>query len=201
MCSLFFQTTCNEVEGLLLVVEGSLGMAGWGGGNKVQGRLSMVHRGRSRGRTNKVKSRLGIVDRSWSRCRANKVQGRLGVVDRSGAIRGGNKSKLCVLVCLPFRRSLNLDLPLATTSSGGDNCLPLSKPVQLLLGIVPTSSSKRSNRWSDMSKLCVFVCLPFWGANNLDLSLATPSSGSDNSLLLSQPVQLLLGIVPTSSSS
>merc|ERR1712152_40453 len=152
MCYLFSQTTCNEVEGLLLVVKGSLGMACWGGSHKVQGRLSMVHRGRSRGRTNKVKSRLGIVDRSWSRCRAhkvksslgkvlwsrsrswaNKVQSRLGVVDRSGANRGGNKSKLCIFICLPFRRSLNLDLPLTTTSSGSDNCLLLGQPIQLLL--------------------------------------------------------------------
>merc|ERR1712025_1228204 len=126
MCSLFSQTTCNEVEGLLLVVKGSLGMACWGGANKVQSRLGIVDRSWSRCRAHKVKSSLGKVLWSRSRSWTNKVQGRLGVVDRSGANRGGNKSKLCIFICLPFWRSLNLHLSLATTSSGSDNSLLLS---------------------------------------------------------------------------
>merc|ERR1719250_99849 len=159
----------------------------------------MIDRGGSRGRTNKIKSRLGIVDRGWSRSRANKVQGRLCIVDWGRSNRGGNECKLSILVCLPLGRSLNLNLSLATTSSSSNNSLLLSNIVQLLLVPVPTSCSKRSYRWGNMCKLSILVCLPFWGPNNLHLSLATPSSSSNNSLLLSQPVQLVLCIITTSS--
>merc|ERR1719333_1584761 len=91
----------------------------------------MIDRGGSRGRTNKIKSRLGIVDRGWSRSRANKVQGRLCIVDWGGTNRGGNECKLCILVCLPLRRTLNLNLSLATPSSGSYNSLLFSNIVQL----------------------------------------------------------------------
>merc|ERR1719312_566378 len=159
----------------------------------------MIDRGGSRGRTNKIKSRLSIVDRGGSWSRANKVQGRLSIVDWGGTNRGGNECKLCILVCLPLWRSLNLNLSLATPSSSSNNSLLFSNIVQLFLVPVPASCSKRSNRWGNMCKLCILVCLPFWGPNNLNLSLATPGSGSNNSLLLSQPVQLVLCIVTTSS--
>merc|ERR1719308_269778 len=56
-----------------------------------------------------------------------------------------------------------------------------------------------TNRGGNECKLCILVCLPLWRPNNLNLSLATPGSGSNNSLLLSQPVQLVLCIVTTSS--
>merc|ERR1712012_125265 len=158
----------------------------------------MIDRGGSRGRTNKIKSRLGIVDRCGSWCWPYKVQGSLCIVDWGGTNRGGNECKLCILVCLPLRRTLNLNLSLATPSSSSHNSLLFSNIVQLLLVPVPASCSKRSNRWGNMSKLCILVCLPFWGPNNLNLSLATPGSGSNNSLLLSQPVQLFLCIVPAS---
>merc|ERR1711862_400790 len=143
----------------------------------------MIDRGGSRGRTNKIKSRLSIVDRGgswcwpykvksslgivvwgWSRSRANKVQGRLSIVDRGGTNRGGNECKLCILVCLPLGRSLNLNLSLATPGSGSNNSLLLSQPVQLVLCIVATSSCKRSYRGSNVSKLCILECLPFWGS-------------------------------------
>merc|ERR1712168_785394 len=214
----------------------------------------MIDRGGSRGRTNKIKSRLGIVDRGWSWCwpykvksslgivvwgwsrsRANKVQGRLCIVDWGGTNRGGNECQLCILICLPLRRTLNLNLSLAapscckrsnrwgnmsklcilvclpfwgpnnlnlslaTPGSGSHNSPLLSQPVQLFLCIVPSSCRKRSNRWGNMCKLCILVCLPLWGPNNLNLSLATPGSGSNNSLLLSQPVQLFLCKVTTGS--
>merc|ERR1719312_9226 len=159
----------------------------------------MIDRGGSRGRTNKIKSRLSIVDRGWSWCRTNKVKSRLSIVDRGGTNRGGNECKLCILVCLPLGRSLNLNLSLATPSPSSNNSLLFSNIVQLLLVPVPASCSKRSNRWGNMCKLCILVCLLFWGPNNLNLSLATPGSGSNNSLLLSQPVQLVLCIVATSS--
>merc|ERR1712243_526884 len=117
-----------------------------------------------------------MIDRGGSRGRPNKVKSSLGIVDWGGTNRGGNECKLCILVCLLF-----------------------SNIVQLLLVPVPTSCCKRSNRWGNMSKLCILVCLPFWGPNNLNLSLATPGSGSHNSLLLSQPVQLFLCKVTTGS--
>merc|ERR1712029_660447 len=159
----------------------------------------MIDRGGSRGRTNKIKSRLGIVDRGGSWCWPYKVKSSLGIVDWGGTNRGGNECKLCILVSLPLWRSLSLNLSLATPSSSSNNSLLFSNIVQLLLVPVPASCSKRSNRWGNMCKLCILVCLPFWGPNNLNLSLATPSSGSNNSLLLSQPVQLVLCIVATSS--
>merc|ERR1711942_25984 len=159
----------------------------------------MIDRGGSRGRTNKIKSRLGIVDRGGSWCWPYKVKSSLGIVVWGGTNRGGNECKLCILVCLPLGRSLNLNLSLATPSSSSNNSLLFSNIVQLLLVPVPASCSKRSNRWGNMCKLCILVCLPFWGPNNLNLSLATPGSGSNNSLLLSQPVQLVLCIVTTSS--
>merc|ERR1711983_326041 len=130
----------------------------------------MIDRGGSRGRTNKIKSRLSIVDRGGSWCWANKAQGRLSIVDRGGTNRGGNECKLCILVCLPLGRSLNLNLSLATPSSSSNNSLLFSNIVQLLLVPVPASCSKRSNRWGNMCKLCILVCLPFWGPNNLNLS-------------------------------
>merc|ERR1719308_530905 len=136
----------------------------------------MIDRGGSRGRTNKIKSRLRIVVRGWSRSRANKVQGRLSIVDRGGTNRGGNECKLCILVCLPFWGPNNRNLSLATPGSGSNNSLLFSNIVQLLLVPVPASCSKRSNRWGNMCKLCILVCLPFWGSNNLNLSLATPGS-------------------------
>merc|ERR1711937_145614 len=159
----------------------------------------MIDRGGSRGRTNKIKSRLSIVDRGGSWGRANKVQSRLSIVDWGGTNRGGNECKLSILVCLPLGRTLNLNLSLATPGSSSNNSLLFSNIVQLLLVPVPASCSKRSNRGGNMCKLCILVCLPFWGPNNLNLSLATPGSGSNNSLLLSQPVQLVLCIVTTSS--
>merc|ERR1712168_1491809 len=159
----------------------------------------MIDRGGSRGRTNKIKSRLGIVDRGWSWCWPYKVQGRLCIVDWGGTNRGGNECQLCILICLPLRRTLNLNLSLAAPISGSHNSLLFSNIVQLLLVPVPASCCKRSNRWGNMSKLCILVCLPFWGPNNLNLSLATPGSGSNNSLLLSQPVQLFLCKVTTGS--
>merc|ERR1719317_454421 len=159
----------------------------------------MIDRGWSGGRTNKIKSRLSIVDRGWSWCWPYKVKCSLGIVDRGRSNRGGNECKLSILVCLPLRRSLNLNLSLATTGSCSNNSLLFSNIVQLLLVPVPASCSKRSHRWGNMCKLSILVCLPFWGSNNLNLSLATPSSSSNNSLLLSQPVQLFLGIVTTSS--
>merc|ERR1712165_139027 len=200
LCSLFSKATGNEVEGLLLVVEGGLGVTHRCRGNKVKSRLGIVDRCGTRGWTNKVKSSLGIVLWGWSRSWANKVQGRLGIVDWGGSNRGGNECKLSILVCLPFRRSLNLNLPLATTSSGSNNSLLLSKPIQLFLGIVPTSSSKRTDGWGNMGEFCVLICLPFRGANHLNLSLATTSSGSNNCTLLSNIVQLLLMPVPASTS-
>merc|ERR1719430_70893 len=105
---------------------------GWAGGgsNKVKSSLGIVLRCGSRSRANKVQGRLGIVDWGWSRSWANKVQGRLGIVDWGGSNRGGNECKLSILVCLPFRRSLNLNLSLATSSSGSNNSLLLSKPIQ-----------------------------------------------------------------------
>merc|ERR1719312_683967 len=124
----------------------------------------MVDRGGSRGRTNKIKSRLSIVDRGGSRGRTNKVQGRLSIVDRGGTNRGGNECKLCILVCLPLGRSLNLNLSLATPSSSSNNSLLFSNIVQLLLVPVPASCSKRSNRGGNVCKLCILVCLPFWGS-------------------------------------
>merc|ERR1719250_480868 len=143
----------------------------------------MIDRGRSRGWTNKIKSRLSIVDRGgswcwpykvksslgivvwgWSRSRANKVQSRLSIVDWGRSNRGSNECKLSILVCLPLGRSLNLNLSLATTSSSSNNSLLLSQPVQLVLCIVTTGSRKRSNRWSNVCKLSVLECLPFWGS-------------------------------------
>merc|ERR1711937_225827 len=124
----------------------------------------MIDRGGSRGRTNKIKSRLSIVVRGWSRSRANKVQGRLSIVDWGGTNRGGNECKLSILVCLPFWGPNNLNLSLATPGSSSNNSLLLSQPVQLVLCIVTTSSCKRSNRWSNVCKLCVLECLPFWGS-------------------------------------
>merc|ERR1719347_1360393 len=159
----------------------------------------MIDRGGSRGWTNKIKSRLSIVDRGGSRSRSNKVQGRLCIVVWGRSNRGGNECKFSILVCLPLGRSLNLNLSLATTGSSSNNSLLLSNIVQLLLVPVPTSCSKRSHRWGNMCKLSILVCLPFWGPNNLNLSLATPGSSSNNSLLLSQPVQMVLCIVTTSS--
>merc|ERR1719317_1000951 len=124
----------------------------------------MIDRGRSGGRTHKIKSRLSIVDRGWSRSRANKVQGRLCIVDWGRSNRGGNECKLSILVCLPLGRSLNLILSLATTGSSSNNSLLFSNIVQLLLVPVPTSCSKRSHRWSNVCKLSVLECLPFWGS-------------------------------------
>merc|ERR1719320_1144066 len=155
----------------------------------------MIDRGGSWGRTNKIKSRLSIVDRGGSWCWPYKVKGSLGIVVWGRSNRGGNKCKLSILVCLPLGRSLNLNLSLATTGSSSNNSLLFSNIVQLLLVPVPTSCSKRSHRWGNMCKLSILVCLPFWGPNNLNLSLATPSSSSNNSLLLSQPVQLFLCII------
>merc|ERR1719477_342479 len=159
----------------------------------------MIDRGRSGGRTNKIKSRLSIVDWGGSWCWPYKVKSSLGIVDWGRSNRGGNECKLSILVCLPLRRSLDLNLSLATTGSSSNNSLLLSNIVQLLLVPVPTSCSKRSHRWGNMCKLSILVCLPFWGPNNLNLSLATPGSSSNNSLLLSQPVQLFLCIITTSS--
>merc|ERR1719312_1400869 len=143
----------------------------------------MIDRGGSRGRTNKIKSRLGIVDRGWSWCwpykvksslgivvwgwsrsRANKVQGRLSIVDWGETNRGGNECKLCILVSLPLGRTLNLNLSLATPSSSSNNSLLFSNIVQLFLVPVPASCSKRSNRGSNVCKLCILECLPFWGS-------------------------------------
>merc|ERR1719320_1224884 len=163
----------------------------------------MIDRGWSWGWTNKIKSRLSIVDRGGSWCWPYKVKSSLGIDvwgwSRSRANRGGNECKLSILVCLPLGRSLNLNLSLATTGSSSNNSLLFSNIVQLLLVPVPTSCSKRSHRWGNMCKFSILVCLPFWGPNNLNLSLATPSSSSNNSLLLSQPVQLFLCIVTTGS--
>merc|ERR1719513_447958 len=124
----------------------------------------MIDRGGSGGRPYKVKSSLGIVVWGWSRSRANKVQGRLCIVDWGRSNRGGNECKLSILVCLPLRRSLNLNLSLATTGSSSNNSLLLSNIVQLLLVPVPTSSCKRSYRWSNVCKFSVLECLPFWGS-------------------------------------
>merc|ERR1711937_1014943 len=124
----------------------------------------MIDRGGSRGRTNKIKSRLSIVDRGGSWCWPYKVQGSLSIVDWGGTNRGGNECKLSILVRLPLGRSLNLNLSLATPGSSSNNSLLLSQPVQLVLCIVTTSSCKRSNRWSNVCKLCVLECLPFWGS-------------------------------------
>merc|ERR1719422_3071659 len=159
----------------------------------------MIDRGGSRGWTNKIKSRLSIVDRGGSWCWPYKVKSSLGIVVWGRSNRGSNECKFSILVCLPLGRSLNLNLSLATTGSSSNNSLLLSNIVQLLLVPVPTSCSKRSHRWGNMCKLSILVCLPFWGPNNLNLSLATPGSSSNNSLLLSQPVQLFLGIITTSS--
>merc|ERR1719320_1062425 len=161
----------------------------------------MIDRGWSGGWTNKIKSRLSIIDRGWSWGRTNKIKSRLSIVDRGGSWCWPYKvkSSLCIVVCLPLRRSLNLNLSLATTGSSSNNSLLFSNIVQLLLVPVPTSCSKRSHRWGNMCKLSILVCLPFWGPNNLNLSLATPGSSSNNSLLLSQPVQLVLCIITTSS--
>merc|ERR1712013_747479 len=124
----------------------------------------MIDRGRSRGWTNKIKSSLGIVDWGWSRSRANKVQGRLCIVDWGRSNRGGNECKLSILVCLPFWGPNNLNLSLATPSSSSNNSLLFSNIVQLLLCIVTTGSRKRSYRWSNVCKLSVLECLPFWGS-------------------------------------
>merc|ERR1719445_1928494 len=95
-----------------------------------------------------------MVDRGWSRSRSNKVQGRLCIVDWGRSNRGGNMCKLSILVCLPFWGPNNLNLSLATPGSSSNNSLLLSQPVQLVLCIVTTSSCKRSNRWSNVCKLC-----------------------------------------------
>merc|ERR1719445_1339918 len=124
----------------------------------------MIDRGGSGGRTNKIKSRLSIVDRGWSRSRSNKVQGRLCIVDWGRSNRGGNECKLSILVCLPLGRSLNLNLSLATTGSSSNNSLLFSNIVQLVLCIVTTGSCKRSYRGSNVCKLCILECLPFWGS-------------------------------------
>merc|ERR1712013_625848 len=124
----------------------------------------MIDRGGSGGWPYKVKSSLGIVVWGWSGSRANKVQGRLSIVDWGRSNRGSNECKLSILVCLPLGRSLNLNLSLATPSSSSNNSLLLSQPVQLVLCIVTTGSRKRSYRWSNVCKLSVLECLPFWGS-------------------------------------
>merc|ERR1719320_2263818 len=58
----------------------------------------------------------------------------------------------------------------------------------------------RSNRGGNECKLSILVCLPLGRSLNLNLSLATTGSSSNNSLLLSNIVQLLLVPVPTSCS-
>merc|ERR1719317_1738999 len=50
----------------------------------------------------------------------------------------------------------------------------------------------RSNRGGNECKLSILVCLPLGRSLNLNLSLATPGSSSNNSLLFSNIVQLLL---------
>merc|ERR1711937_943993 len=47
----------------------------------------------------------------------------------------------------------------------------------------------RSNRGGNECKFSILVCLPFGRPHNLNLSLATPGSSSNNSLLLSNIVQ------------
>merc|ERR1719317_143165 len=55
----------------------------------------------------------------------------------------------------------------------------------------------RSNRGGNECKLSILVCLPLGRSLNLNLSLATTGSSSNNSLLFSNIVQLLLVPVPT----
>merc|ERR1719320_415781 len=50
----------------------------------------------------------------------------------------------------------------------------------------------RSNRGGNECKLSILVCLPLGRSLNLNLSLATTGSSSNNSLLFSNIVQLLL---------
>merc|ERR1711887_233197 len=100
-----------------------------------------------------------MVNVGWAGGRSNKVKSGLSIVDRCGSWggtnRGGNECKFSILVCLPFRRSLNLNLSLATTSSSSNNSLLLSQPVQLFLGKVTASGCKRSNRRGNMCEFCV----------------------------------------------
>merc|ERR1719320_2387978 len=124
----------------------------------------MIDRGGSGGRTNKIQSRLSIVDRGGSWCWPYKVKSSLGIVVWGRSNRGGNECKLCIFVCLPLGGSLNLNLSLATPGSSSNNSLLLSQPVQLVLCIVTTGSRKRSYRWSNVCKLSVLECLPFWGS-------------------------------------
>merc|ERR1719513_80608 len=83
---------------------------------------------------------------------------------------------------------------LSIVDRGGSWCWPYK--VKSSLCIVVWG---RSNRGGNECKLSILVCLPLGRSLNLNLSLATPSSSSNNSLLLSQPVQLFLCIVTTSS--
>merc|ERR1719312_1780297 len=76
---------------------------------------------------------------------------------------------------------------LGIVDRGGSWCWPYK--VQGRLSIVDWGGT---NRGGNECKLCILICLPFGGPINLNLSLATPGSGSNNSLLLSQPVQLVL---------
>ena len=67
-------------------------------GNEVESLLLVVELG------------LGVVDGGWVGGGADEVKLGLGVVDGGGTDGGGDEGQLCVLVCLPFGRSLNLDL-------------------------------------------------------------------------------------------
>merc|ERR1719206_1455513 len=84
---------------------------------------------------------------------------------------------------------------LSIVDRGGSWCWPYK--VKSSLGIVVWGWSRsRGNE----CKLSILVCLPLGRSLNLNLSPATTSSSSNNSLLFSNIVQLLLVPVPTSCS-
>merc|ERR1719312_2237887 len=119
-----------------------------------------------------------MIDRGGSRGRTNKIKSRLGIVDRGGSW------------CWPYKVRSSLGIVVWGWSRSRAN------KVQGRLSIVDRGGT---NRGGNECKLCILECLPLGRSLNLNLSLATPGSGSNNSLLLSQPVQLVLCIVATSS--
>merc|ERR1719250_544534 len=120
-----------------------------------------------------------MIDRGRSGGRTNKIKSRLSIVDRGGSW------------CWPYKVKSSLGIVVWGWSRSRSN------KVQGRLGIVDWG---RSNRGGNECKLSILVCLPLGRSLNLNLSLATTGSSSNNSLLFSNIVQLLLVPVPTSCS-
>merc|ERR1712013_966219 len=93
-----------------------------------------------------------MIDRGRSRGWTNKIKSRLSIVDRGGSW------------CWPYKVKSSLGIVVWGWSRSSNNSLLLSQPVQLVLCIVTTGSRKRSYRWSNVCKLSVLECLPFWGS-------------------------------------